>query len=59
MKRGKLYFRPLDKGRFARFQHPLRRLRARLSTYSLPPIYQHRARDGYRLRPMHKSGPRE
>jgi hypothetical protein len=59
MKRGKLYFRLLDTGRFARFQHPLRRLRARFAVYSMAPIYRHRARDGYRLRPMHKPQPRE
>ena len=58
MKRGKLYFRLLDSGRFARFQYPLRRLRARLAIYAIPPMYRRRARDSYRLRPMHKPEPR-
>ncbi len=59
MKRGKLYLRLLESGRLARFRHPLRRLRARFSIYSVPPVYQHRARDGYRLRPLHKPERRE
>jgi hypothetical protein len=59
MRKGKSFLRWLERSRMVHFRRPLRRLWARNRFFTPPPVYQHKARDARRLRPMHRVEPRE